>query len=498
MLWIFKTNSTFMDIEATPRLFQDYQLDENKYDEVFDDKGEIRKHYKTLFKDLNGLDVDKYNLLNESAKLSFLLQGITFATYNQNNEGTERIFPFDLFPRIISKAEWKKLETGCIQRNRAINLFLQDLYNDKKILKSGILPRDLIFSCSNYLKQMMDFIPNGGIYNHVSGTDIIKHKDGDFYILEDNVRCPSGVSYVLNNREALKKTFPNIYKKLKVESVMNYGEELFECMKSVAPEGIDEPVCAVLTPGIYNSAYYEHAFLAQNMGVQLVEGRDLFVEKGFVYMKTIYGKMKLDVLYRRVDDDYIDPIAFNPESTLGVPGLLNVYREGNITLMNAPGTGVADDKAVYIYMPEIIRYYLDEEPILKNVHTYRCELPDDRKYILEHLNELVVKPVDMSGGYGIFIGIHATKKETEEMKQKIKQYPRSYIAQPVMSLSLHATFIEDSCSFEPRHVDLRTFTLLGKNKDHVLKGGLSRVALKKGSLVVNSSQGGGSKDTWVI
>ncbi|MCL4147711.1 UNVERIFIED_CONTAM: hypothetical protein GTU68_000945 [Idotea baltica] len=279
---------------------------------------------------------------------------------------------------------------------------------------------------------------------------------------------------------------------------MNYGEELFECMKSVAPEGVDEPVCAILTPGIYNSAYYEHAFLAQSMGVQLVEGRDLFVEKGFVYMKTIFGKKKLDVLYRRVDDDYLDPIAFDPESTLGVPGLMSVYREGNITLMNAPGTGVADDKAVYIYMPEIIRYYLDEEPILKNVHTYRCELPDDRKFILENLNELVVKPVDMSGGYGIFVGIHATKAETEEIKQKIKENPRSYIAQPVMSLSLHATFIEGSSSFEPRHVDLRTFTLLGKDKDYVLKGGLSRVALKKGSLVVNSSQGGGSKDTWVI
>lgn len=487
-----------MDIEATPKLFQDYQLDNDKFDEVFDGRGEIRKPYKALFKDLNGLDVDKYHVLNESAKLSFLLQGITFATYNQNNEGTERIFPFDLFPRIISKAEWKKIETGAIQRNRAINLFLQDLYNDKKILKSGILPSDLIFSCGNYLKQMMDFVPNGGIYNHISGTDIIKHRDGEFYILEDNVRCPSGVSYVLNNREALKKTFSNIYKKLRVESVMNYGEELFECMKSVAPEGIDEPVCAVLTPGIYNSAYYEHAFLAQSMGVQLVEGRDLFVEKGFVYMKTIYGKKKLDVLYRRVDDDYIDPIAFNPESTLGVPGLLNVYREGNITLMNAPGTGVADDKAVYIYMPEIIKYYLDEDPILKNVQTYRCELPDHRKYILENLNELVVKPVDMSGGYGIYIGIHATKAETEEIKQKIKQNPRSYIAQPIMSLSLHATFIEGSSSFEPRHVDLRTFTLLGKDKDHVLKGGLSRVALKKGSLVVNSSQGGGSKDTWVV
>jgi uncharacterized circularly permuted ATP-grasp superfamily protein len=487
-----------MDIDSTPALFEEYLLEEGCYDEVFAEDGEIRKHYKALFKNLDDFDVEKYNRLNESAKLSFLLQGITFATYNENNEGIERIFPFDLFPRIISKSEWKTVETGVLQRNHAINLFLQDLYNEKKILKSGILPIDLIFSCGNYLKQMMDFTPGGGIYNHISGTDIIKHNDGDFYILEDNVRCPSGVSYVLSNREALKRTFSDIYKKLKVQSVMNYAEELFECMRSVAPEGVDEPVCAILTPGIHNSAYYEHAFLAQSMGVQLVEGRDLFVENGFMYMKTIYGKKKLDVLYRRVDDDYIDPITFNPDSSLGVPGLMNVYREGNITLMNAPGTGVADDKAVYIYMPEIIRYYLDEEPILNNVRTYRCEKADDMKYILENIHELVVKPVDMSGGYGIFIGIHATKKETEEMKLKIKNNPRSYIAQPVMSLSLHATYIEDSNSFEPRHVDLRTFTLLGKNKEYVLKGGLSRVALKKGSLIVNSSQGGGSKDTWVI
>ncbi len=487
-----------MKIESESSLFLNYIMEEDKYDEVFTESGEIRKHYKPFFKSFNDFDVDKFNQLNESAKLSFLLQGITFATYNENNQGIERIFPFDLFPRIISKAEWKTIETGVIQRNHAINLFLEDLYNEKRILKSGILNVDLIFSCGNYLKQMMDFVPSGGIYNHISGTDIIKHKDGDFYILEDNVRCPSGVSYVLSNREAMKKTFSNLYKNFKVQLVVNYPQELFECMQSVAPEGIDEPVCAILTPGIYNSAYYEHAFLAQQMGVQLVEGRDLFVENGFVYMKTIYGKKKLDVLYRRVDDDYIDPIAFNPDSTIGVPGLMNVYREGNITLINAPGTGVADDKAVYIYMPEIIRYYLDEEPILKNVETYRCEKPDDMVYIQENIEELVVKPVDQSGGYGIFVGIHSTKQQAEEMRQIIKKNPRSYIAQPVMSLSMHATYIEGTGSFEPRHVDLRTYTLLGKNMEYVLKGGLSRVALKKGSLIVNSSQGGGSKDTWVI
>lgn len=487
-----------MNISEAPELFKDYARVDGKYDEVFKEKGEIRKHYTSLFKSLGGIDADKYNQLNESAKLSFLIQGITFATYNENNQGIERIFPFDLFPRVISNTEWKKVERGVIQRNHAINLFLHDLYNEKKILKSGIIPTDLIFSCANYLKQMMDFTPSGGIYNHISGTDIIKHKDGNFYILEDNVRCPSGVSYVLSNREAIKKTFSNIYKRLRVQRVMDYSESLFECMKSVAPEGVDEPVCAILTPGIYNSAYYEHAFLAQSMGVQLVEGRDLYVENGFVYMKTIYGKKKLDVLYRRVDDNFIDPIAFNPDSSIGVPGLMQAYRDGNVTLMNAPGTGVADDKAVYIYMPDIIRYYLDEDPVLQNVETYRCEKPDQLKYILEHMNELVVKPVDMSGGYGIFIGTNATKNETEEMVRKIKHHPRSYIAQPIMSLSMHATFIEGSNSFEPRHVDLRTFALVGKNMEYVLKGGLTRVALKKGSLIVNSSQGGGSKDTWVV
>ena len=487
-----------MQVDTSFNLFKEYEFDDDKFDEVFNEKGQIRKHYMPLFKNLDGLDLDKYNQLNESAKLSFLLQGITFATYNENNQGIERIFPFDLFPRIIPKTEWKKIETGVIQRNLAINAFLNDLYNEKRILKSRLIPTDLIFSCANYLKQMMDFTPSGGIYNHISGTDIIKHKDGEYYVLEDNVRCPSGVSYVLSNREALKKTFSNIYKKFRVQKVMDYAEELFECMKTVAPEGVDEPVCAILTPGIFNSAYYEHAFLAQSMGVQLVEGRDLFVDNGFVYMKTIYGKKKLDVLYRRVDDEFLDPITFNPDSVLGVPGIMNVYREGNITLINAPGTGVADDKAVYTYMPEIIKYYLDEEPILNNVETYRCEKPDHYKYIVEHINELVLKPVDMSGGYGIFIGSQATKEETEQMKQVIKKNPRSYIAQPIMSLSLHSTFIEGSSAFEPRHVDLRTYGLMGKDLQYVLKGGLSRVALKKGSLVVNSSQGGGSKDTWVI
>lgn len=479
-------------------LFEHYTLEADMLDEVFDSKGEIRKPYRSFFKYFNSYNLEEFEKFNEAAKLSFLIQGITFATYTENNQGIERIFPFDLFPRIISGEEWKTIEDGVIQRNVAINLFLEDLYNDKKILKSGIVPPELIFSSGHYLKQMLDFTPPGKIYNHISGTDIIKHKDGHYYVLEDNIRCPSGVSYVLSNREAMKKTFSSLYKKFKVAVVKDYPERLFNCMTSVAPEGVDEPVCVILTPGIYNSAYFEHAFLAQSMGVELVEGRDLFVENGFVYMKTIYGKQKVDVIYRRVDDEFIDPMVFDHNSVLGVPGLMSVYREGNISLINAPGTGVADDKAIYSYVPDIIKYYLDEEPILSNVHTYRCEKEDECKYILENLDKLVLKPVDQSGGYGIFIGNKASKAEMEEMRQKILSNKRSYVAQPIMSLSLHSTFIEDKDQFEPRHIDLRTYTLLGKDKPYVLKGGLSRVALQKGNLVVNSSQGGGSKDTWVI
>ncbi len=487
-----------MKTASAKDLFENYEIDIEKFDEVYDTNGEVRKAYKSIHKYLSSLDLDGFKRYNEAAKLSFLIQGITFATYNENNQGIERIFPFDLFPRIIPKNEWKHIEDGVIQRNTAINLFLEDLYNDKKILKSGLIPHELIFSSGNYLKQMLDFVPPGRIYNHISGTDLIKHKDGNYYVLEDNVRCPSGVSYVLSNREAMKKTFSNMYKKFKVALITDYAEKLFECMQSVAPEGVDEPVCAILTPGIFNSAYFEHAFLAQSMGVELVEGRDLFVENGFVYMKTVYGKQKLDVLYRRVDDDFMDPLVFNPESALGVPGIMSVYREGNISLINAPGTGAADDKAIYAYVPDIIKYYLDEDPILSNVQTYRCDKEDDCKYVLENMDQLVLKPVDQSGGYGIFIGNKATKEEIEEMKQKVLHDKRSYVAQPIMSLSVHSTFIEETNCFEPRHIDLRTFTLLGKDKSFVLKGGLSRVALRKGNLIVNSSQGGGSKDTWVI
>ncbi|MCV9385148.1 circularly permuted type 2 ATP-grasp protein [Reichenbachiella ulvae] len=479
------------------QILKSYQVEDHLLDEVFDHKGQIRAPYKRLYDYFNKYGSDDFKRVNEATKLSFLLQGITFATYAENPKGTERIFPFDLMPRIITGSEWKELEKGLIQRNIAINLFLKDIYNEKKILKDKIVPSELIFSSVNYNKYMVDFEPPGGIYNHISGTDLIKHSDGNFYVLEDNVRCPSGVSYVLSNRDALKKSLSQLFKALKVGTVFDYPEALSNCLHSVAPDGVDEATCAVLTPGMYNSAYYEHSFLAQSMGLELVEGRDLFVENGFLYMKTIYGQKKLDVLYRRIDDDFLDPLAFNPDSMLGVPGLMDVYRQGNVSLINAPGTGASDDKAVYSYIPQIVKYYLGEDPILQNVHTYQCEIPSEMDHVVNNLEKLVVKPVDQSGGYGIFVGSSASKAECEEMKQKIKQEPREYVAQPIMNLSSHSTYIDDTSQFEPRHVDLRAFTLLGKDYEYVLKGGLTRVALKRGSLIVNSSQGGGSKDTWV-
>ena len=410
----------------------------------------------------------------------------------------KKIFPFDLFPRIIIAKEWEHIEKGVLQRSLTLNKFLKEVYHDKKIIKDGIVPIEMLTTSENYLKQMKGLNPPGGIYNHISGTDLIKHSDGEYYVLEDNIRCPSGVSYVINNRVALKRTLFGVFNKYQTHAVVDYAENLLEVIQSVKPKGVDDPTCVVLTPGIYNSAYFEHSFLAKSMGVELVEGRDLYVENGFVYMKTIYGPERVHVIYRRVDDLYIDPLEFAENSVLGVPGLFSAYKKGNVCLVNAPGTGVADDKAIYTYMPEIIKYYLDEEPILKNVHTYHCSRPDELKYVIENIDKLVIKPVDESGGYGISIGNKLSAEEIVKVRATILENPRKYIAQPIMALSTHATYIDDEESFEPRHVDLRTFTLLGKDKSFVLKGGLTRVALKKGNLVVNSSQGGGSKDTWVL
>lgn len=479
-------------------LFSSYNGPNNAFDEVFMDSYTPYSHYGEIYKKFNDFTLAEFKRINKEVKEAFFNQGITFSVYFEDKKPDERIFPFDLFPRIIPTQEWMEIENGVKQRNRAINMFLYDLYHEKHILKDNIVPKELIFSSKNYLKEMMDFTPPGKIYTHICGTDVIKHSDGKYYVLEDNLRCPSGVSYVLSNRLALRKSLFEYFDKLRTRPVYEYSERLLEMLKSLKPSGVDIPNVVIVTPGMYNSAYYEHSFLARIMGVELVEGRDLFVEKDFVYMKTIYGPIKVDVIYRRIDDEYLDPLCFKKDSLLGVPGLMNVYRKGNVTLANAPGTGVADDKAVYHYVPKIIKYYLNEEPILNNVTTYHCENQEDMKYVLENVDKLVVKPVDESGGYGITIGHQLTLDQIEEVKQRVKANPRKYIAQPIMSLSTHATFIEQENKFEPRHIDLRTFCLMGEKDQYVLNGGLTRVALRRGNLIVNSSQGGGSKDTWVI
>ncbi len=478
-------------------LFSSYNRKPNLFDEVFDDNGTVKAIYEKLITLFGQHALDDYVHLNNKAKASFFNQGITFQVYGDKT-AQEKIFPFDLFPRIIDTADWEKIESGVIQRNRALNLFLWDIYHEKKIIKDQIVPLSLLSSSVNYLHQMHEVDPPGGIYNHISGTDIIKHSDGKYYVLEDNIRCPSGVSYVVCNRTALKRALFGVFNHYEAHAVTNYAENLLQILESVKPHGVDNPNCVVITPGMYNSAYYEHSYLAKAMGVELVEGRDLFVENDFVYMKTIKGPERVDVIYRRVDDLFMDPLEFKPDSSLGVPGLFAAYRKGNVCLANAPGTGAADDKAIYTYVPDIIKYYLGEEPILNNVKTYRCDRPDDLKYVLENVDKLVVKPVDEAGGYGISIGNRLTKEEIKAVQNQVKESPRKYVAQPILSLSVHPTYIDENQSFEPRHIDLRTFTLLGKDTEFVLKGGLTRVALKAGNLIVNSSQGGGSKDTWVV
>lgn len=480
------------------RILKDFKLDFSNYDEIWDSSSNVRPHYKNLMDYLKEVSIGEYERLNELSKITFFNQGVTFNVYSDKNKGTERIFPFDLLPRIIPKSEWEIIEKGIVQRNQAINLFLYDLYHEKKILRDKIIPSELIFSSNFYNKEMIDITPPSNIYIHITGTDIIKHSDGNYYVLEDNLRCPSGVSYVLSNRDVMKKILYGAFSKYHVKTVTQYPEKLLATIRSVAPAGIDQPNCVVLTPGIYNSAYFEHSYLAQIMGLQLVEGRDLFVDKNFVYMKTIHGPKRVDVIYRRIDDDFIDPLVFRPDSVLGIPGIMGAYRAGNVTIMNAPGTGVSDDKAVYTYMPEIIKYYLNEEPILLNVPTYRCEKSDELKYVLENMHQLVVKPVDESGGYGVFIGNIKTKDEINDYKKLILDNPRKYIAQPIMSLSVQSTYMEEEHTHDQRHIDLRAFALMGKDTNYVLEGGLTRVALRKGNLIVNSSQGGGSKDTWVL
>ncbi len=470
--------------------------DKKFYDELFSDQKSVREPYAKLFSHISSLSDKSFKAYNERAKVSFFNQGVTFAVYSDEQKGIEKIFPFDLFPRVITKDEWKKIESGVLQRNMALNLFVKDIYNEKKILKDGVFPAELLHSCPFYIKEMFDFTPPGDIYIQIAGTDLIRHSDGDYYILEDNLRSPSGVSYSLTNRIATLRTFPNLFNNLSIEPIAQYPEMLLKTMRSLVKS--DNPVCVLLTPGIYNSAYFEHAYLANQMGIELVEGRDLFVDKGFVYMKTIDGAVKVDAIYRRIDDDFLDPLTFNKDSALGVAGLMSAYRAGNVALINAPGTGAADDKAIYAYVPAIIKYYLGEEPILNNVPTYRCDVANELDYVVNNIETLVIKPVDASGGYGLFFGNTASKKEIEDQLAMVKANGRKYIAQPILNLSTHPTYINNKARFEPRHIDLRTFTLIGKDVSFVLKGGLTRVALKEGNLVVNSSQGGGSKDTWVM
>ncbi len=462
------------------------------YDETFADPTTVRPQSAALVEKLSSMAAADVLRRQEAAEKALLSLGITFSVY-KDGQGTDRVFPFDIIPRIIAAAEWDRVEQGLRQRIRALNLFLQDIYNDARILADGVIPRNIVEGSRGFLKEMRSFTPPQGIWCHVTGTDLIRHSDGAFYVLEDNLRVPSGVSYVLENREVMKRTFPALFQDLGVRPVYDYPYHLLRMLQRMSSES--EPVVAVITPGIYNSAYFEHSFLAQQMGVQLVEGRDLAVVDERLCMRTTRGWRKVDVLYRRIDDVFLDPGVFRPDSVLGVRGLMDVYRRGNLVLANAPGTGVADDKVVYAYVPKFIRYYLSEEPILPNVPTYVCQEEKDRAYVLDHLAELVVKPANEAGGYGLMIGPAVSRAVHKEFAEKIKADPRNYIAQPVMALSRVPTIV--GRKVEGRHVDLRPFIIYGE-EIYVMPGGLCRVALKRGSLVVNSSQGGGSKDTWVL
>jgi len=473
--------------------FEDYEVGAF-FDEIFDEAHKPRALARSLVKNIVGLPAGELRNRQKAAERALLQMGITFNVYGER-AGTEKIFPFDLVPRIVAATEWARIEKGLKQRIKALNLFIDDLYHDQRILKDKVLPREIILSSKAFRNQCAGFDPPHGIWCHVTGTDLIRHSDGHIYVLEDNLRCPSGVSYVLENRQIMKSLFPQVFAECRIRPVSGYTSRLRDMLEYLAPETVPVPRVVLLTPGIYNSAYFEHSFLAQQMGIELVEGRDLIVDDSVVVMRTTKGFERVDVIYRRMDDDFLDPKSFRADSMLGVPGLMEVYKAGRVALANAPGSGVADDKVVYAYVPRIVKYYLGEDIILPNVPTYICAEEKDLAYVLEHLPELVVKAANESGGYGMLIGPHSTKDEQDEFAARIKADPRNYIAQPTLSLSRVPTIVDDH--FEGRHVDLRPYILYGK-EIFVLPGGLTRVALKKGSLVVNSSQGGGSKDTWVL
>ncbi len=468
------------------------------YDEMRDAFGSVRPSYQPYANWLQSTPPEVIARKREEADLTFHRVGITFAVYGEE-AGKERLIPFDILPRIIPAAEWKRMAEGLRQRVKALNMFLHDVYHDQEILKAGRIPAQQVLGNSQYRKEMVGINLPGQIYSHISGVDLVRadhgDKAGEYYVLEDNLRTPSGVSYMLEDRKMMMRLFPELFARQAIAPVDHYPDLLLNNLRSVAPSTTSDPNVVLLTPGQFNSAYFEHAFLAQQMGIELVEGNDLFVRDDMVYMRTTHGKRRVDVIYRRIDDDFLDPLAFRKDSVLGVPGLFSAYRAGNVTLANAVGTGIADDKAMYIHVPEMIRFYCGEEPILSNVPTWELSKPDDLRYVLDHLAELVVKEVHGSGGYGMLVGPAASKDEIRLFRDRIIASPEKYIAQPTLALSTCPTFIESGIA--PRHIDLRPYVLAGKDVTMV-PGGLTRVALKEGSLVVNSSQGGGTKDTWVL
>ncbi len=464
------------------------------FDEMFTEAGHARPGVEFLVDKLAALPPGELQRRQRAAEHELLNMGITFNVYG-HSAGTEKVWPFDLIPRVIQEEEWRYVERGLKQRIRALNMFIDDLYHDRKIIRDGVLPEYMIQSSKGFLKQIQGMNPPRGIWCHITGTDLVRAGDGQIYVLEDNLRCPSGVSYVIENREVMKRTFPQLFEGRSILPVETYPEQLLKMLQYVSPSASSEPCVVVLTPGIHNSAYFEHCFLAQQMGVELVQGSDLLVKDGYVHMRTTRGLKRVDVIYRRIDDDFLDPECLRPDSALGVKGLMQVYRAGKVALVNAPGTGVADDKAIYSYVPKMIKYYLSEDMILPNVPTYMCADESERKYVLENIHELVIKPANESGGYGILLGPKATKEQLATYKELISNNPRNYVAQPMLDLSTVPTLCGDS--LEGRHVDLRPYILFGE-EIYIVPGGLTRVALVKDSLIVNSSQGGGSKDTWVL
>src|SRR5215218_2507766 len=478
---------------ATTDLFSGYSL-EGIFDEMLDGRAQPRRSYRRLHKELLKLTPEELWRSKQQADLSFFNAGITFTVYGRQ-EGTEKIFPHDLLPRIISGPDWEVIERGLTQRITALNLFLRDLYHERHILRDGVVPAEVIYTCRHFRRQMTNVKVPRDAYVNVMGTDLVRLPDGQFVVLEDNLRVPSGVSYMLSSRKVMKQIFPALFRKYGVRPIEQYSQGLLSTLRSLAPDGRGDPTIVLLTPGVYNSAYYEHAYLARQMGIELVEGRDLVVHDNVVYMRTTKGLQRVDVVYRRVDDDFLDPLAFRVDSALGAPGLFSAYRAGNVTLANALGTGVADDKAIYAYVPQIIRYYLNQDPIIDNVETLLMTDDRHRAHVAGRLSEFVIKAVGESGGYGMLIGPHSTEEQRTAMRARIAADPRNYVAQPVLALSTAPCLIDGT--IEPRHVDLRPYVLYG-DKVTIAPGGLTRVALRRGSLVVNSSQGGGSKDTWVL